>query len=191
MTAAIFGLIGVGVGVLVTTITSVSLSRAARRHQFIERQIREFYAPLVGLRRGIRTKSEFRLRISEATHAVWTELSNGLSVEASLELSNSRGPEFEKITKYDNKQLGGELLPDYRQMVEIFKTHGWLAEESTLKHYPALIEFVELWNRSEAGTLPWEVIERIGHHESKLTPLYDDIEEHIGRLRELLASGKT
>jgi hypothetical protein len=76
-------------------------------------------------------------------------------------------------------------------MVEVFKTHGWLAEESTLEHYPTLIEFVELWNRSEAGALPWEVMELIGHHESRLAPIYADIEKHLGQLRALVASGKT
>ena len=191
MTAALFGLVGVLVGAAITTITSISLTRASRRHEFIERQIREFYAPLVGLRREIRTKSEFRLRISEAADATWRQLCSGQSVDAQRETSRTRSPEFEKIIKYDNKQLGEELLPDYRRMIQIFKTHGWLAEESTLKHYPTLIEFVELWNRSEAGALPWEVMERIGHHESKLTPLYNDIEEHLGRLREFVASGKT
>ena len=191
MTAAVFALVGVFVGAAITTITSIALTRANRRHAFIERQVREFYAPLVGLRREIRTKSEFRRRISEAADATWRQLCSGQPGDAQREISRTRSPEFEKIIKYDNKQLGEELLPDYRRMIEIFKTHGWLAEESTLEHYPTLIEFVELWNRSEDGALPWEVMERIGHDESKLTPLYDDIEEHLGRLRKLLASGKT
>ncbi len=51
--------------------------------------------------------------------------------------------------------------------------------------------FVELWNRSEAEALPWEVMERIGHDESRLDPMYADIEEHLGQLREFVASGKT
>jgi hypothetical protein len=52
-------------------------------------------------------------------------------------------------------------------------SHMWLAEASTLAHYPTLVEFVEIWNR--AGTLPGTVATKFEHSEKKLYPLYDDL----------------
>jgi hypothetical protein len=98
-------------------------------------------------------------------------------------------PAFKRIVDYDNEQLRAELLPGYRRILEIFKQGYWLAEESTKKHYPKLVEFVELWNRSLDESLPWEVVEKLGHSEASLSGFYVETENVLKELRDKLASG--
>jgi hypothetical protein len=59
----------------------------------------------------------------------------------------------------------------------------WLAEPSTLEHYPALVEYVELWNRGLKQTLPTEVMFEVEHEEKKLYPFYADLDSQFKRLR--------
>ena len=72
-------------------------------------------------------------------------------------------------------------------MIEIFTTNMPLAEADTIKHFPALLEFVELWNRWIDGSLPVEVLGQLSHSEEKLFPLYDDLAEKFERMQWLLA----
>jgi hypothetical protein len=76
-------------------------------------------------------------------------------------------------------------------MVTIFKEKIGFAEESTVARYPALLEFVETWTRSQKGGLPGDVLQEIGHDEERVYPLYDDIEHQVKRLRAELRAGGT
>lgn len=49
-------------------------------------------------------------------------------------------------------------------------------------HYPALVEFVEVWNRALSDAIPRTVPEKIGHGEEALQGLYADAEHHRARL---------
>jgi len=88
------------------------------------------------------------------------------------------------VIEYDNKQLFAELLPLYRSMVERFRTHYSLAEPDTRAFFPELVEFVELWNRSEQNSVPGEVIQHLEHGEEKLNPFYEHLQNKHDELRE-------
>jgi hypothetical protein len=62
----------------------------------------------------------------------------------------------------------------------------WLAEKSKLGFNYELVEFVELWNRYYAGSLPLEVLNEIEHSEAKLQPFYTDLQENFDRLSKEL-----
>jgi len=47
-----------------------------------------------------------------------------------------------------------------------------------------LVEFVELWNRSEQNSVPGEVIQRLEHGEEKLNPFYEHLQKKHDELRE-------
>jgi len=141
---------------------------------------------LVGIRHGIRSKSEVRLKISNIAEDEWRKLCER------HQLSSTK-PDFEpfkKIIEYDNKQLEQELLPDYRMMLEIFTGKFWLAEDSTRSHYGKLVEYIEVWNRFMERTLPPEVSFSLEHREEWLHPFYTDLEEQLASLRSKLARGK-
>jgi hypothetical protein len=162
------------------------------RHQKRERQqayVRErlsgFYAPLLSLRSQIRLKSELRLKLSGMANAAWQKRLESVrhDPQALIATERARGPQFDQLFEYSDKQLIDELVPLYREMLGYFQSHRWLAEPSTLAHLDALVEYVEMWNRFLAGTLPHEVLELVDHHEKKLYPLYADLETQEQKLR--------
>ncbi len=61
-----------------------------------------------------------------------------------------------------------------------------LAEPSTLEHFGALVEFVEIWDRWLDETIPAEVAGALEHGEDKLYPLYDDLSRQFRRLQKEL-----
>jgi hypothetical protein len=105
-------------------------------------------------------------------------------------LTRKKGEKFDKIIDYDNEYLGAETLPAYHKMIEIFRSNLRLAEPSTEKHFAALLEFVNVWDRFMVGALPGEVIRELKHSEQSLYPLYDDLQLQHGKLREKLAKGE-
>ena len=111
------------------------------------------------------------------------------SPELKPEIEARHKDQFEKIVPYNNKQLADEHIPCYRRMLDLFREKLWLVERSTRIHYPTLVEFVEVWNRRVAGSLPASVAERMGHGEENLESLYEDTERHRDQLQRILKAG--
>lgn len=156
--------------------------RDQRRHDFRRRQLEEFYAPFCALRQEIRAKDEVRVRVSRANQAEWSATFERVSPHRIVTNEKDIGPTFERALAYDNEQFKTKTMPAFRGMLALFKEKLALVEESTRVHYPALVEFVEVWNRALADAIPRAVPERIGHGEEALHELYADAERHRVRL---------
>lgn len=157
---SVSGLWGVVIGAWLTG----RRDRSQRRLAFVEAQVKDFYSPMLGLRNEIGMLSELRARIQGTATVVWKELCQErlqISSEALGELSRTRTHEFTKLTEYDNKQFREDLLPAYRQMARLFRENLWLADPDTREHYEHVIEFVEVWDRWLAKSIPVEVTERL------------------------------
>jgi hypothetical protein len=168
--------------------------RETRQRQltFVERQLLDFYSPLLGIRSEIRMRSELRVRVHNTADAEWRRLCEEkklIGVEALQKLTDERGKEFTEIIEYDNRQLKEELIPAYRKMVNLFRDNMWLAEAETKEYFRPLLEFVELWERWLAKTLPSEVIQSLEHGEESLHPFYDHLQNKHDELREKLERG--
>ena len=186
---ALAGLAGVIVGAWLTG----RRERSQRRLAFVEKQLEDFYSPMLGLRNEIRMRSELRVRIHDVADVVWRELcarARQVGEDALANLSQTRGPEFRKQIDYDNKQLQEELLPAYQQMAKLFRENLWLADPDTREHYQHLLEFVELWDRWLAKSIPAEVIERLEHSEENLKPFYEHLKGRHDLLRTKIEQGK-
>ncbi|OHA17799.1 MAG: hypothetical protein A2664_04310 [Candidatus Taylorbacteria bacterium RIFCSPHIGHO2_01_FULL_46_22b] len=146
-----------------------------KRLEFIEKQLKEFYSPILGRRKYIRAKSEFRLKVETISGRQWKENAQK-GIQQSAE---SVSGEIE----YNNKQLEEEFLPLYREMLTIFRDNYWLAEPETRQFYNELVEYVEGWNRWKAKGVTAETMQEIGHSEEKLKPLYDELEKRVDILR--------
>lgn len=163
-----------------------------RELAFIERQLCGFYSPLLGIRSEIHMRSELRLKIQKTADAEWRSLckeKQKVGVDALQTLSSERGEEFQKIIEYDNQQLREELIPAYRRMVNLFRDNMWLAEPETKGHFGPLLEFVELWERWLAKSLPPEVITALEHGEGSLHQFYEHLQKKHDELREKLKNG--
>jgi len=67
---AITGLFGVYIGAWLAN----RQSHTQRKLDFYEKQLREFYSPLVGIRKEIRILSEFQLAGESASHEWWQKV---------------------------------------------------------------------------------------------------------------------
>ena len=142
---------------------------------------------MLGMRSLILSKSEARQKIRAIAGSAWTEkFDPEMHPDTKQEISGRSSSSFDKLLDYDNTQLREEIVPLYRKMLEHFSSHMSLAERSTQKHYDALCEFVEIWNRSLEKSLPPEVASRIQHDEKKLYPFYNDLQDNFDRLAEEL-----
>jgi hypothetical protein len=188
--AAVVGLAGVLIGAGLTAWLAARRDRIQRRLAFIEKQLSEFYSPMVGLRSEIRMFSELRVKLQNEADAAWRRLTE--SVEPGPEsqaLTATRFPEFKALIEHDNAQFNERLMPAYRKMVELFREKLWLAEDETREYYPMLVEFVDVWERWLSGSLPYKLIERTGHSETKLHPFYEHLEVQRARLRQIVSRG--
>jgi hypothetical protein len=109
--------------------------------------------------------------------------------EALRKLEEKWEPEMQKSMDYDSKKAYEEWLADYRKMIDIFCEKEWLAEPSTVQHFSALYEYVEIWNRYAAESIPREALAPLKHSEEPLLPLFEDLQKTHDKLRERLARG--
>ena len=188
---AISGLGGVAIGAWLTA----RQGRRQRKYAFVEKQLREFYSPLLGIRLEIRMRSELRARIHSVANDQWKKLCaearEAGGPDQLRKLSDDRFPEFKRLTEYDNRQLTEELLPAYRQMIDIFRKNLWLAEPETQRHFGKLVEFIDLWDRWIDKAIPLEVIEALQHGEESLYPFYEHLEQTHRELQGMIKSGET
>jgi len=173
--AAGSGLLGVLVGSFMTALNAKRERRSVR----IKAQLQEFYSPMLGVRSEIKAKSEVRVKIiSIAGQSFGEDLESG----ARRNLEPGMSAKYKALNSYNETQLRESLIPLYREMLEHFTHHMYLAEPSTRIHYYALCEFVEIWNRSLDESLPDTVAQKLLHDEGTIKPLYDDLKFHFDRL---------
>jgi hypothetical protein len=182
------GLLGVVIG---AALGAYAQARG-RRADFQSRQLNEFYGPLLGLRAVIRAHGELRVRIQGAHDASWGELvkmaRDDGGVDAVVRLREGPlGKTFKEAVGEDDRQFREVIFPCYKQMIEIFRAKISLAEPDTRQHLPALVEFVEVWDRFLQGALPGQVTQKLGHTERNLYPLYQSIETTHDQIRRRLA----
>jgi hypothetical protein len=188
--AAAAGIIGAAVGASVAGWISSKNSKRERRQRLLQQKLQEFYGPLLAIRSQIKAKSELRLRISQLAGEEWPKLIAAAKeggVESTMHVERERFPEYEKVIEYEGKQLRGEILPGYREMVSLFISKMHLAEPATRGYLGELINFVEVWDRWTDGSLPREVLARLDHSERRLYPLYEDLEKQCAVLQEASA----
>jgi len=168
--SAVSGLAGVLLGGLIAQ----HRQRVERRQALIREQLSEFYAPMLGYREGLKARGQLRFKIREAAQSEWQRLVEGTSAidaDARHELHEKRWPEFQRVIDHDNEQLEDVDIPTYRQMLDLFARKMHLAEPSTRDHFPALVEFIQIWERFLKKSLPNEVVIRIPANEENLKPL--------------------
>ena len=184
---SISGLAGVLIGAWIAS----KQQKAERRLAFIEKQLKQFYSPIVGIRNEIQMLSELRVKISQSSKDSWQRLCEEAREVGTIEtLSEKRGDEFKKTIDYNNRQLTESLLPSYRRMATIFREHYYLAQPQTRNYFRLLLEFVDLWERWLDKSIPHEVLEGLDHEEEKLFPFYENLKKTHDELRTKLVSGK-
>jgi hypothetical protein len=192
--------------------------KGQRRYAFRERQLQDFYSPLLAIRKEIDARKKLRAKIHELADSEWQKLANeayqSSDPHASSTLMQRRWPHYEKAAKYDERKLSEEVIPTYRKMLSTFRDNLWLAEPETRPFFKTLLEYVDVLERWLADSLPVEILAKLDHQytdgiimggglmilppeilskqdypESSLQPFYDHLESKHDELRTRLSNG--
>lgn len=177
------------IGALVVYVFGARKSSTDVRNAFFQKQLSEFYSPIAGYRKRIKSKSEIREKVSTAAQEAWKEAVSNRNPAS--ETSEEREKEFEpygKIIEYDNAQLREELIPLYREILQIFTEKYWLADEDTRDYYQSFSEFIEIWERYLSESLPADVLRKLNHSEEELHGFYEHVERKLSHLQHEIVS---
>ena len=161
-----------------------------RRHDFLLRQLVEFYAPMLGIRREIRALSELRHTMEEKLHEAWAE--KVAKAEKGMGVSRRAAEgfaEYKAAIQYDNEVFESKIMDGYRAMLKFFREKLAICSADTQAYYPELVLFVDVWERHLQKTIPIEVVKKLGHSEEKLKPFYSHIEARFSELQTKIAKG--
>lgn len=177
--------LGVGgwVGSLITNWLTTRRERAQRAVQFRQQQLEEFYGPLLAMPKEIRARSELRVKLQQAIDQKYAVglLSAGLG--KTEETSDAQLPTITASIQDEAATFRNVLMPRYREMIDVFRQKMWLAEPETRGFFAQLVEYVDVWDKILAHTLPPSVAGAVGHTEKNLLPFYKHLEEVHDRLR--------
>jgi hypothetical protein len=162
-----------------------TIQNEARQLRFVERQMEEFYSPMIGCLKKIQAKSLLRVEIDRASEAAWREIC-AKHPQPFLDHEKYFEP-FMKSIRYNNEELRKEILPLYDEMVTIFTEKYWLANSTTQQWFSELSAFASLWHRWLDESIPPEVVKEIGHNEDQLRPFYEDLQAQIAILHKRLS----
>ncbi|MDD2715175.1 MAG: hypothetical protein PHW04_04700 [Candidatus Wallbacteria bacterium] len=188
--AAITGLLGVYIGAWLTN----RQNRTQKKLDFYEKQLRELYSPLAGIRKEIGILSEFRVEGGKASQEWWQKVCDVAEKiedpDKANEYCDKEGEKIPTLIEYDNNQLTEKIIPSYRKMKDTFENNYWLAEEETKKYFPTLIKFVETWERFLSKSHPIEALKKYSVKEGELLPFYEHIDGINKLLKEKLKNSK-
>lgn len=139
--AAASGLLGVIIGGLITTWNQ----RNERKISYLRDQLRDFYAPLLGMCAQTLAKARTSPKIAKSRIDERLNQLNQTSNPDAINRISDEFLEYDKRIDEDNKnQFDNEVFPAYRDMLDRFTNHMWLSEPSTREFYDGLVELVEL-----------------------------------------------
>lgn len=183
METLLFQILSALVGALTVYIFGIRKLAIEHRNAFLEKQLSQFYSPIAGYRKRIRTKSELRVKISNAAEASWQEICASASKANQTEIEKEQFAQYKGIIEYDNQQLREEFMPLYRKMLDVFTANYWLADEDTRAYYQNFVEFVEIWERHLEAKLPGAVIRKLDHTEENVFPFYEHLDQKLSELQ--------
>ena len=183
LVAAVSGLIGVFVGGWITAWNQ----RNERRNTYLRDQLREFYAPLLGMCTALLAKAGAWSEITQSsTKRQLDSLHQASSEDAVYRISENIQERNKELAQYCQDRFDNELFPIYQNMLDRFTSHMWLSEPSTLKFYAELVKLVELLERHKH-----DVVDLVAFAESvtrvdPLERLKRDLEDHSEVLKRKL-----
>ena len=96
-----------------------------RQNARLREQLMAFYAPLYSLRVDILAKSELRERLHAVAGSNWKRILEGVTdAEQKNRLLGLEWASHEKVISYSEDQVRTDLIPKYRQLLEIFRAQN-------------------------------------------------------------------
>ena len=107
------------IGASAAFVFAMRKASADRRADFRRQQLMEFYSPIAGHARRVRALLAMSKRVLEAKEEGWRDVLAPYDGKFTDRLGDD-SKRFRKIIDYENDQTDAELLPAYRQILELF-----------------------------------------------------------------------
>jgi hypothetical protein len=175
--------------------------RKKREIDFAEKQLAEFYAPMLGARAEILSHTRFDVYMNNTSRAEDAKRQRRQAGRAITQESLASDREYEETLKRFfeglNARLFDERIDAYIKMRELFAHNMAYADMDTREWYEYFYAFVEMWrvirdnDRKEPPVVPRSVQARLGRmfDEAQLQPFYDHIRDRCDHLQAEI-SGK-
>jgi hypothetical protein len=134
------------------------------------------------MHKEIRARSELRVKLAQSIDQLHTNDMLGAG-PGKLEEAPDAHLRIIKAIEDEIETFRNVLMPRYCEMIEVFRKKMWLAEPETREFFKQLIEYVDVWDKILARTLPHSVAKAVGHTEKNLYPFYQHLERTNDRLR--------
>jgi len=145
--------------------------KVARKRQFLEKQLQDFYSPL--------------LAIHDEITVFQNPLATGVGFSARDD--DDQESDYPKVPDEDEKDIvAQQLLPAYERMLEVFRDNMWVVDDETRKFYPGLFRFVHHWRRVVKNALPENPLTAWQHSEKELQDFFNNLQQHQHRMRKRL-----
>jgi hypothetical protein len=167
-------------GVYLASWLSDRRERERRQLEFLVRQLTELYGPLISIRAEILAHQQLLAKMDAAADGRDREMPR--SPSGTL-------PELMVVTEDEVVKLRQKVIPAYRTLVNSLHGRLWLADPSTREHFPALIAYVESWERSVGAALPGQAQIVVGESQRSLAGFFGNLETVHDRLRRTAAEG--
>lgn len=104
--------------------------RKQKRHEFLQRRLEEFYGPMLGLVKQVRSNLKASGKAREACGKAWREICEH-HPKPFIDHEERFEP-YKKQIEYENKRFAEEDLPAFSKMLELLKEKRYLAYTSTV-----------------------------------------------------------
>jgi hypothetical protein len=173
-------------GLLGTFGTQWATSRREAKSRLVafkKQQLEQFYGPLLAMYKEVRARSELRVKLQNALDEPHLRAMLSAGPDRVERVSDQHVPAIVANVQDEMQTFRDVLMPRYREMITTFGDKMWLAEPETRAYFGPLIEFVDVWDKILAKTLPPSAAIEINHTERNLHPFYQNLEVMNDRLR--------
>jgi len=156
-----------------------------RKIEYIYHQINDFYNPIVSCISKIENISSVTRELSLTASEGWKKL-HERSPQPFYNHDEAFKP-FEALIEYDKNQFLKEIMPLYKDILDIFTKNYYLADDKSKEFYGEYLKFIEIWNRHLTSPLPDDVYEIIIKNWPNTDLFFNHIKKQLNSLTKKIS----
>jgi hypothetical protein len=181
----ILSLLGPIIGIVIGFILSRIHQSGEKKHEFHYRQINDLYSPLICCIIKIENIMSVQKELADYANEGWKNI-HDKAPKPFFDHEKYFQP-FKKLIEYDNRQQINEVIPLYREILDIFTNNYFLASNKSQVYYRDYLKFIEIWNRNLTEPFPDEVYEVIVENWPRIDLFFAHIKKEIAILTKAVS----
>jgi hypothetical protein len=154
------GIVGTLIGSTLTFyVMSARQRKRDQRERYLEltrRQLEEFYGPMLAMFSDIKTRKEVFRNLKEGAVEEYLQLKKQREFRRAEKVNLDR----QYLTQKESERFLSNDLPILRDMHLLFRTKGWLAENSTRELMTTMMPLLEIWELTANRPIELKVFEQ-------------------------------